>query len=255
MMPYWTTYYFAYLTYGDESLDGLSGVQLVARAAQDAIPNIQTVTLTGTGAKFVELAALGPSTFHCAYDATCPEVLISGDPHATLGGSPAPFRGYGDPSLERDPDTGTLWLSYSWLDVLISSPGPPPVFDFGVRTHLARSDDNGATFSFLREVNQTVQIEHPDTSTQGWTIHEVSTMAREASGSWQNLWLTYFDPLGTRRLGRTIGPTSTTHARWRTRRWDLETSQRRGCGLTARRLPGASSITSAASPSSPTALS
>jgi len=196
VMPFWSQYYFAYLTHGDPTLEGLSGVQLVARAGQDATPNIQSVTLTGTGEKFVELAAVDPPTFHCASDATCPEVLIAGDPHATIGGNPAPFRGYGDPSLERDPDTGTLWLSYSWLDVLISSPGPPPVFDFGVRTHLARSDDNGATFSFVRDVNQTVAIAHPDTSAQGWTIHEVSTLLREGPASWQNVWLTYFDPIG-----------------------------------------------------------
>ena len=137
-----------------------------------------------------------PVTFHCAYDVTCPEVMVAGDPHATLGGNPAPFRGYGDPSLERDPDSGTLWLSYSWLDVLISSPGPPPVFDFGVRTHLARSDDGGATFSFVRAVNATEQITHPDTNAQGWTIHEVSTLVREATGAWQMIWLTYFDPIG-----------------------------------------------------------
>jgi hypothetical protein len=92
-MPYWTPYYFAYLTYGDPTLAGLSGIELVARAAQDAIPNIQTVTLTGTGERFVELAALDPPTFHCAYDTSCPEVMIAGDPHATLGSNPAPFRG------------------------------------------------------------------------------------------------------------------------------------------------------------------
>ncbi len=54
-MPFWSLYYFAYLTYGDPDLDGLSGVELVAVAGQESIPNVQTVTLTGTGQKFVEL--------------------------------------------------------------------------------------------------------------------------------------------------------------------------------------------------------
>ena len=138
-----------------------------------------------------------PITFYCAFDASCPEILVVGDPHATLGGSPAPFRGYGDPSLELDPDTGTLWLSYTWLDVLISDPGPPPVIDFGVRTHLARSDDGGATFTFVRQVNDFTAIQHPDTGEDGWTQHEVSTLVREGPGAWQLLWLTYFDPFGT----------------------------------------------------------
>jgi hypothetical protein len=122
--------------------------------------------------------------------------MIAGDPFATLGGEPAPFRGYGDPSLEYDPSTDTLWLSYSWLDVLVSDPGPPPQIDFGVRTHLARSDDGGASFSFVKSVNETTALTHPDSGVPGWAIHEVSTLVREAADAWQMLWLTYFDPLG-----------------------------------------------------------
>ena len=137
-----------------------------------------------------------PPTFHCQLDSTCPEVMVPGDPLATLGGDPAPFRGYGDPSLEYDPATGDLWLSYSWLDVLVSDPGPPPQIDFGVRTHLARSDDNGASFSFVKSVNETTALTHPDSGIPGWAIHEVSTLLREAPGAWQMLWLTYFDPFG-----------------------------------------------------------
>ena len=48
-------YYFAYLIYGDPDLAGLSGIQLVTVAGQDAIPNIQTVTLTGAGERFEAL--------------------------------------------------------------------------------------------------------------------------------------------------------------------------------------------------------
>ena len=136
-----------------------------------------------------------PITFFCADSPSCPAIPVAGDPEATLGGNQAPFRGYGDPSLERDPATGTLWLSYSWFDTLVSSPGPPPAVDFGVRTHLARSDDGGATFSYVRAVNQAEQISHPDTGVPGWTMHEVSTLAYVAS-AWQLLWLTYFEPYG-----------------------------------------------------------
>jgi len=110
---------------------------------------------------------------------------------------PDPFRGYGDPSLEYDSASGTLWLSYSWLNIEISDPGPPVVFDLGVRTHLARSDDNGISFSFVRSVNDMAMEAHPDTGVMGWRVHEVSTLVHESSGDWQILWYKYFNPFGT----------------------------------------------------------
>ncbi|HEY5625176.1 MAG TPA: sialidase family protein, partial [Dehalococcoidia bacterium] len=141
-------------------------------------------------------AAAPPVTFNCTLDAACPAITVAGDPFATIGPGPAPFRGYGDPDLTYDPSSGTLWLTYSWLDVLISDPGPPPVIDWGVRTHLARSDDNGATWTYAGSLNETTPISHPDTAEDGWTIHEVSALLLEPSGGWQALWLTYFELLG-----------------------------------------------------------
>lgn len=137
---------------------------------------------------------IGPVIFHCANDSGCPEVLIVGDPVAS---EPADlFYGYADPSLEYDDATGTLWLSYTWLNVLVSDPGPPAVVDFGVRTHLARSDDQGQTFTFVRAINSTLSETHPDSALPGWSAHEVSTLMKDASGQWQILWLRYFDPVG-----------------------------------------------------------
>jgi len=139
----------------------------------------------------------GPVTFHCSKDASCPEIVIAGDPFAEVNMQPDAFRGYADPSLEFDSATGTLWMSYSWLNVDISDVGPPVVFDLGVRTHLASSDDNGASFTFVRSVNETEMEAHPDTGVMGWSVHEVSTLVQEASGSWQILWFKYFNPFGT----------------------------------------------------------
>jgi hypothetical protein len=148
-----------------------------------------------------------PTIFHCSYDSTCPEILIANDPHADFGGNPQAFRGYGDPSLERDPLTGTLWLSYSWLDIS-TSPGP----DFLVRTHLARSTDNGTSFQFVRAINTSDLVNHPDNGQQGWLIHEVSTLAMQPDGQWQVLWLQYFDPTGADprydfQFNRSLAPT------------------------------------------------
>jgi hypothetical protein len=170
-------------------------IQLLRRGAAFAVANVALLgvaTLTQAG----WAGAPPPPTFHCAIDASCPEITVAGDPPAMLGGSPAPFRGYGDPSIERDPATGTLWMTYSWLDVLVTSPGPPPIIDFGVRTHLARSDNGGASWIYVREINTTPSITHPDTSAQGWPSNEVSTLVREPLGGWQALWLTLFDPTG-----------------------------------------------------------
>jgi hypothetical protein len=175
---------------------GIAGLAGVIASVSSADGGVSAATPVPGPAPASAPAPGEPITFHCAFDAGCPEVIVSGDPFATIGVSPAPFRGYGDPSLERDPDTGDVWLSYSWLDVLVSDPGPPPVVDFGVRTHLARSTDGGQTFTFVRAINATSPIAHPDSGIPGWTIHEVSTIAREGSGGWQSLWLTYFDPFG-----------------------------------------------------------
>lgn len=139
----------------------------------------------------------GPVTFHCSKDASCPEVLITGDPHSEVNSAPDPFRGYGDPSLEYDAATGTLWMAYSWLNTQVSDPGPPAVFDLGVRTRLARSDDHGASFTFVRTVNDMQMEAHPDTGAMGWSTHEVSTLVKEPTGSWQIMWLKYFNPFGT----------------------------------------------------------
>ena len=138
-----------------------------------------------------------PIQFHCARDSTCPEVMVVGDPFAETNMVPDALRGYGDPSLEYDAASGTLWMAYSWLNIQISSPGPPLVFDLGVRTHLARSDDNGATFTFVRAVNDMVMEAHPDTGVMGWSTHEVPTLVKEPSGLWQLLWFKYFNPFGT----------------------------------------------------------
>ncbi|NNF67292.1 MAG: hypothetical protein HKM98_07265 [Gammaproteobacteria bacterium] len=122
--------------------------------------------------------------------------MVINDPFAEDNMEPAEFRGYGDPSLELDPDTDTLWMSYSWLDILTSNAGAEPETDFGVRTHLARSDDGGDSFVFVRSINATEMEAHPDTGVMGWSVHEVSTLVREPDSSWQLLWYKYFDPFG-----------------------------------------------------------
>ena len=159
------------------------------------VTDVTDVTVDATDTADAEGSGEIPA-FHCALNETCPEILIEGDPHAMLGDAPAPFRGYGDPSLEYDPNTGILWLTYSWLDVLINGTPPNHDVDLGVRTHLAGSDDLGQTFTFRRAVNDTERVSHPDTGDEGWIIREVSTLSRFFNDTWAVLWFRYLDPYG-----------------------------------------------------------
>lgn len=130
----------------------------------------------------VEIDALGetprkPMSFHCAKDETCPAVTIDGDAMSTDG-----FRGLGDPSLERAAD-GTLWLSYSWLD---HAPLGTATLR-AARTHLAKSSDGGATWTYVRTLNTA----EPAIGVDALVVHQVSSIAQRADGTWHSAWLTY----------------------------------------------------------------
>lgn len=125
--------------------------------------------------------------FHCADDSTCPEIIVAGDPVASDS-----IRGLGDPSLEYDSNTDTLWMSYSWLDVIATDPVDPDLINFGIRTHLAMSSDAGRSFQFVRAINVAAVENQPGATQPGYSTHEVSTLAKSPLGQWQVLWLRYF---------------------------------------------------------------
>lgn len=137
-----------------------------------------------------------PDRPFCANDPTCPEIVIAGDPFSEPTVAPIELTGYGDPSIDFDPDTGMLWLTYSWLEILVEDETDPDTFDLGVRTHIAKSADHGDTWIFSHEVNLPEIEFHPDSGEPGWSVHEVSTIAREGPYDWQLLWFKYFTPLG-----------------------------------------------------------
>ncbi len=135
-----------------------------------------------------------PIRFFCAMDDSCPEILIASDPHATSGTVPSAFRGYGDPSLAFDESTNTVWMAYSWLDIL-NNPEFPQNINLGMRTHLARSSNGGDTFEYVSGINSTESILHPDTNVAGWLIHETPTLIQQADTNWQVLWFQYYSPV------------------------------------------------------------
>ncbi|MFO0712107.1 MAG: sialidase family protein [Sandaracinus sp.] len=169
------------------ALAGCGGEAIADAAALDAA-SVVDVPDAGAGTHDAgTLDAGGTPSVHCALDPSCPELTIEGDPPAV-----SPFRGYGDPSLERDPTTGALWLSYSWLEAQVVGTADA---DLTVVTHLARSDDAGRTFTFVRAINATEVVDSPSGTGRGWWFHEVSTLARGAD-DWRLVTLDYLDPVG-----------------------------------------------------------
>lgn len=141
--------------------------------------------------------AAQPIRFDCrASDERCPQVVIAGDPSATIPRyGPAPFRGDADPSLRLDPRTGTLWLSYSWVSTSAARGIFPwhPIVDIGVSIHLARSDDGGRHFHYVRSLWSAAPERYQGSG--GYAGYEVSTLSR-APGGWAALSLRYFNPRG-----------------------------------------------------------
>jgi hypothetical protein len=150
-----------------------------------AVPDARALDATPLDAARTDAGA--PRSAHCALDPSCPEVSVAGDPHAV-----SPFRGYGDPSLERDPTTGDLWLSYSWLEARLEAGETEP--DLTVVTHLARSADAGRSFTFVRAVNTTEVVDGP-VGGRGFWLHEVSSLSHSGT-DWRLAWLEYLDPVG-----------------------------------------------------------
>jgi len=128
-----------------------------------------------------------------------PALVIQGDDFSLYpGGRPAPFRGFADPCLRRDPLTGDLWLAYSWPHVEHLG-GALRNVAVGVETHLALSKDGGKTW-------KRVQVLWPKTparftnpklgdSRDGFVSHEVPNIIPcqiDGKQSWVGARLDYF---------------------------------------------------------------
>ncbi len=156
-----------------------------------------TALMFALGFALEAAAAQSPAVFDCRDDdGRCPELKIAGDPPFELPGfGLSPFRGYADPSLRRDPRTGVLWLSYSWVSLFASPtliPGKPAL-DVGVSIHLARSDDGGRSFRHVTNIWESATETYKGAS--GYSGNEVSTISPTPSG-WAALELRYFNPRG-----------------------------------------------------------
>ncbi len=152
------------------------------------------------------LATTSPSPtqleFDCLGDSdACPALLVEGDSPATLpDGRLSPFRGLSDPTIQRDPRSGRLWLAYSRPSIHITAQGPTT----RVESYLAHSDDAGQTWRSDGVLWAAREATNPLTGDSGYIDTEVPNLF-PASINGELLWfgarLELFVPSG-RALGQ-----------------------------------------------------
>ncbi|MEW5741892.1 MAG: sialidase family protein [Myxococcota bacterium] len=121
----------------------------------------------------------------------CAVLVIAGDPPAALpDGGASPARGYADPTMREDPNTGRLWMAYSW-----------PWWDEAGRVvrvdnHLAHSDDRGATWQFDRVLwRSQPELDPSGSGLAGFSNHETVSMTPRRVGAttvWYYARMRYF---------------------------------------------------------------
>jgi hypothetical protein len=129
----------------------------------------------------------------------CPALTIQGDDFSRYpNGQPAAFRGFADPCLRRDPESGKLWLLYSWPHMEYMG-GNRLDFTVGVETHLASSADGGKTWRRVQVLWPKTPARFTDPKTQtprdGFISHEVPNMVPcriDGKPSWVAVRLDYF---------------------------------------------------------------
>lgn len=140
-------------------------------------------------------APVSPTPTNCDAAGTCPASTIANDAPFT---GPGPFHGHADPTLLRDPaDANRMWLGYSWPHVVQgTAPGGATVLMAAVENHLAVSNDNGATFTFVRDLWPAVSAADPEGSGEtGMFSSETASFATITNGNtttWYGAHLRYF---------------------------------------------------------------
>lgn len=97
----------------------------------------------------------------------CIELIVPGDPYYTPPSGPNTFSGYADPGLRRDPQSNTLWFTYSWPNYRIVNGNRIGAVDI----HMAKSTDSGATFSFVQNLWPAVQMNNPASPAQAGCLN------------------------------------------------------------------------------------
>jgi hypothetical protein len=163
-----------------------------------AWPQAAPVKLTGK-ASLIGRASIYPGANCTATTPPCPTInLASIDP-----ASPTNFAGYADATIRKDPQTGTLWMAYSWPN---TTTGATQV----VETHVAYSTDRGVTWSNSGLANGGVlfpsqTVTNPSTgATNDHTCSEVMNLYPQVVGGvtyWYGIHQTYLVQQGAGGTG------------------------------------------------------
>jgi len=107
----------------------------------------------------------------------CPRLAISGD-----FADKSKFHGFADPSMRRDPNSGIIWLAYSWPHVVRSGSGLWSWFsrpDVAVDIHLARSNDGGASWKYAGQLWQAHTVLNPVTKVNNIVSYETANISAQ----------------------------------------------------------------------------
>ena len=93
--------------------------------------------------------------------------LSSTDPY-----SQTVFSGYADPTIRQDPQTGTLWMAYSWPHTVAGANGGTQAID----THVSYSTDGGKTWTYKGPLYTSQAVPNAVTGQTDYTANEVMNL-------------------------------------------------------------------------------
>jgi hypothetical protein len=151
-----------------------------------------TVSVSPSGAAVVGsgvATAIGANAVDCSVSAAhCPGTFSPGGQLATDPISAGGFHGYADPSMRKDPNSGLIYMAYSWPKTLADG-------THVVDLHLSASADLGNTFTYVGPLYQSVQTTQTASSAYS-AINDSSTetidllpVPLSGSNAGQTLWV------------------------------------------------------------------
>ena len=161
------------------SLTVLLGMTILACALGGGGEGIRPV-----GATDAHDPALRPQVFKCE-KSNCPEITIRNNAWIKKLSGGFSMRGYADPSIFKDPDTGRFYMAYTYVKGGATAVGR--IQGGGLLTNLAVSD-NGRNWEFVETINGPARLEVDGKIYTG--MYEVADIAPGADG-WYGIWLNY----------------------------------------------------------------